>query len=307
VTISLFEFIDMSFALAATSQRESHRPLHTFIMHKFTIEKATMAQAPSLRLDESARQEHRPLKKRPLAHCNAVPNSTITLRRNKKLKTANESPFESMHPELFCQVLSFVGTTSASLVTLSEVSKYMNNTMRAIGNVMLPRAQANFRVLLEPKSPMESCTSIFLRHARTCSRVLNTLTELRKILSQPDAHVAEMEKAMDMAMRLLEVAPSLSVSIERQILSTCGKCGGKAFKCSKYVLLHGLSQPTNGVSPSALQERQAKDASNQERLDKAQLIMQTVVFRNLQLSKQSPSSPMQYQAIVKNVSSMGCV
>jgi hypothetical protein len=277
-----------------------------FTSYKFKIEEAAMAQAPSFPVDESVRQEHRPLKKRPLSKGNTAPNSTSSLQRHKKLKTANQSPLESMHPELFCHVLSFVGTTSTSLVSLSEVSKYMNNTMCAIGNAMLPRAQANFRVPLESKSTTESRTSLFLRHARTCSTVLYTLTELRKILSQPDSHVADMEKAMGMAVRLLEVAPSLSVSLERQILSTCGKCGGKAFKFSKHVLLHGLSQPMDGVSPSTLHERKAKDVKNQERLSRAQLIMQTVVFRNLQLSKQSPSLPMQNQAMVKKVPSMGC-
>jgi hypothetical protein len=278
----------------------------TLSSYKFKIEEATMAQAPSFPVDESSRQEHRPLKKRPFSNGYSSLSSTSTLHGTKKLKTANHSPLESMHPELFCHVLSFVGTTSTSLVTLSEVSKYMNNTMGAIGNAMLPRAQANFRVPLEPKSPTESRTSLFLRHARICSSVLYTLTELRKILSRPETDVADMEKAMGMAVYLLEVAPSLSLSLERQILSTCGKCGGKAFKFSKYILVHGLSQTTNGVSLSTLQEGQAKDAKNQERLNRAQLIMQTVIFRNLQLSEQSPSFPVQNQAFVKKVPSMGC-
>lgn len=263
-----------------------------------------MAQAPSFPI-ESARQEHRPLKKRPLAESTWL-DSTTAVNVNKKLKTANQSPVESMPPEIFCQVLSFIGPTSDSLVALSEVSKFMNNTMRAIGDAMLPRARANFRVPLAPKSPIESGTSLFLRHTRTCSNVLDELTKLRKLLSQSDIDVADMEKAMDMAMRLLEVAPTLSVSLERQILSTCGKCGGKAFKYSKFLLLRGLSQPTENVSPSTLQERQANDNTNQERLNRAQLIMQIVVFRHLQLSKQSPLL-VQHQAIVKKVPSMGCL
>ena len=113
-----------------------------------------------------------------------------------------------------------------------------------------------------------------------------------------------METAMDMTMRLLDVASTLSVSLERQILSTCGKCGGKAYKYSKFLMLRGLSQPTENVTPSTIQERQANDTKNQEQLERAQLIMQTVIFRNLQLSNQSPSL-VQHQVIVKKDPSMG--
>lgn len=207
----------------------------------------------------------------------------------KKLKPITEqSMLEELPAELFCQVLSFVGPSSPTLIALSETNKYMNSTMNAIGSAMLPKARSNFRIPLQPLSPMESYTSFFLRHARTCSGVLDQLTQLRVRLNQgqtvPD--VASMDRSMDMALQLLEVGPTLSVSLERQILSTAGKCGGSAFKFSKRMMLQSLSQVPQGATLITIVEQ---SRCNQERLDMARLIMQIVVFRDLQISKQSPS------------------
>jgi len=218
----------------------------------------------------------------------------------KKLKPAHQSPLECLPAELFCQVLSFLGPTSPSLVVLSEVNKFMNSTMNAIGSAMLPRARSNFRVPLEPKSPLESCTSLFVRHARTCSGVLQQLTQLRVRLNRSQSDVAGMDQAMEMALHLLEVGPTLSVSLERQILSTAGKCGGKAFKFSKTLIPQNLGE----VNASQTARR------NQERLDMARLIMQIVVFRDLQIAKLAPSltTLVQNQTVVKKTLSMaGCL
>ena len=186
----------------------------------------------------------------------------------KKLKLTKQSPLEYLPAELLCKVLSYLGPASNGLVALSEANKFMNRTMNAIGNAMLPRARNNFRIPLEPKSPAESFTSLFVRHARTCSGVLNQLTELRLRLNQTLVDVAEIDHAMDMALDLLEVGPTLSVSLERQILSTAGKCGGKAFKFYKGLMLQNLG------------ETDTESRRNQERLDTARLIMQLVVFRD---------------------------
>jgi hypothetical protein len=193
----------------------------------------------------------------------------------KKIKCTSESVLEWIPPEIFCQILSFVGPTSTSLVALSEVNTYMNKTMNAIGNAMLPRAQSNFRVPLVPLSPNESCTSLFLRHARACSKVLHELANLRVRLNQNLPDVAAVNQAMETALHLLEVGPALSVSLERQILSTAGKTGGKVFKWTKNQVLHNLAHAEMSTI-----------VPHQERLVMARLIMQVVVFRGLQIATQ---------------------
>jgi hypothetical protein len=89
-----------------------------------------------------------------------------------------------------------------------------------------------------------------------------------------------------MAVDLLDVAPAFSDSLQRQILATCGKCGGKAFKHSKLLLRAGDSR----VGSSSLRY-------HEEILETSRLIMQTVVFRELQLSKRNLTS---LQCFVQN-------
>lgn len=200
---------------------------------------------------------------------------------------------EALTPELFCNVVGFLGATSKSLVSLLTVNKRFRRTMAAIGDAMLPRALSHFRKPLRPKSMIESSTSLFIRHARTCSKILSDLTHLRGVLGrEPEAIQGnDVREAMNMALDLLEVAPALSISLERQILSTCGKCGGKVFKYSKWML------------------RTQESHEHQELLDASRFIMQTVVYRELQLSKQAPSSInsfVQKQIGMKHFESTGC-
>ena len=223
--------------------------------------------------------------KRPSAHDGEEPS-------RKKLKLTKQAPMENLPADLLCQVLSYLGPASTGLVALSEANKFMNKTMNAIGNAMLPRAQINFRVPLEPKSPTESFTSLFVRHARTCSGVLNQLTELRLRLNQTLVDAAVIDQAMDMALDLLEVGPVLSVSLERQILSTAGKCGGKAFKFCKGLMLQNA------------EETNVESRSNQERLDMARLIMQLVVFRDCNTNFMTRL--VQKQTVRKKTISMDC-
>jgi hypothetical protein len=203
------------------------------------------------------------------------------------------SLLELLPPELFCHTLSFVGPASTTLLALAQVNQFFRGTMDAIGNAMLPRAQAHFRVSLSPTSPIESKTSLFIRHARICNHILNQLTKLRTMLqaTPTEKDADEVQLAMDMALTLLNIGPSLSLSLERQILSTCGKCGGKAFKYSKWMLSQCASADSKEQGPRFLQGRQLMYVENQARMDKAQSIMQMVVFRDLQLNKEHDDSP----------------
>eukprot|EP00540_Astrosyne_radiata_P015082 CAMPEP_0116838812 /NCGR_PEP_ID=MMETSP0418-20121206/9421_1 /TAXON_ID=1158023 /ORGANISM="Astrosyne radiata, Strain 13vi08-1A" /LENGTH=184 /DNA_ID=CAMNT_0004468857 /DNA_START=120 /DNA_END=674 /DNA_ORIENTATION=- len=170
--------------------------------------------------------------------------------------------------------------------------------MAKIGKSMLKRAKVHFRVPLQPHSG-ESTTSLFIRHTRTCERVQHDLTHLRSLLDKPANAVQaeEVQAGLQMALRLIEMGPTLSECLERQILSTCGKCGGKAFKFSKWVLLHRFSSSLEDTADTQTRQRELY-AQNQQRLDVARLVMQLVVLREFQLSKTS-SSPSSIKIFVE--------
>jgi hypothetical protein len=200
-----------------------------------------------------------------------------------------------LSPDLFCNILGFLGATSTSLVSLSLVNKRFRSTMTTIGDAMLPRALTHFRKPLRPKSAIESSTSLFIRHATICERVLSDLAHLRSVLGKaPDTiRGNEVREALKMAIDLLEVVPALSAPLEKQILATCGKCGGKVFKHSKSV----LATQKLRMDTSLIREYE-------ERLATSRGIMQTVVHRELQLSKKI-SSVIQNQLGTKRLEKAG--
>jgi len=222
---------------------------------------------------------------------------------------------EMLPPELFCNILSFVGPTSNSLAALAQLNHSFHGTMKAVGKAMLPRVKLHFRIPLVAKSPLESSTSLFVRHARACSRVLDKLTRLRSLLNKPHESMTndEVQDSLSLALELLDVAPSMSLSLERQILASCGKCGGKAFKYSKSRLANCLAQPVDeDATPSELLRQNRMLTRTEFRLDMARLVMQTVVFRNWKLFKRgdleihaAPKGLQQQPPIVKDVPPMG--
>lgn len=223
-------------------------------------------------------------------------------RKAKKIRSNSDSDatesslsLQDLGPEVFCHVLGFLGPTSQSLISLSAANKHFRRTMVAIGDAMLPIAQSHFRKPLRPKSPIESSTSLFMRHTRICAQILSDLAHLRGLLSkEPDAiQGIDVQNALNMSLDLLEVGPALSAPLEKQILSTCGKCGGKSFKYSKWMLLW----------------QQRPDENLCTNLETSRLIMQTVVYRELQISEEIPSSInsfVQRQIGMKRAESTGC-
>jgi len=192
-------------------------------------------------------------------------------------------PLEDLKPELFCTVLGFVGPTSQSLISLTMLNKRFCRTMVAIGKTMLPRAKSHFRIPLNPKSVTESSTSLFIRHARMCSKILTDLSNLRDIFNRNPQKIpaTDIEDGLTTLLNLLEISPALSLPLERQILSTCGKCGGKLFKFSKQMLLSVSSYEhiDHGKSISRVKFFEST-------LDLSQQIMKRVVYRELKLSNQ---------------------
>lgn len=231
-------------------------------------------------------------------------------RKAKKSRSADNSQateslsLDDLTPEILCCVLGFLGPTSYSLISLSALNNHFRRTMVSIGNAMLPRAQFHFRKPLRPKSRVESSTSLFIRHARICASILFDLAHLRSLLNREPAAIQgiDVEKALNMALDLLEVGPALSLSLEKQILSTCGKCGGKSFKYSKLML---RSQSDQRQSMESLEFC----TKHNDKLETSRLIMQTVVYRELQLVKELPSSIhsfVQKQLGMKHPATAGC-
>jgi len=95
-----------------------------------------------------------------------------------------EATFLSLPQELFCKIVAYIGPTSSSLCTLSQVTRDHRAMMTTIGDVMLQRAKMRFRTPLPPKSDCESSISLFVRHARVSKNVHDKLEELEATLKK---------------------------------------------------------------------------------------------------------------------------
>ena len=82
-----------------------------------------------------------------------------------------------MPHELFCNVISFLGPTSASLCSLHQVNRDQHAKLTVIGDIMLQRAHLRFRTPLPPLCMHESSISLFIRHARA-SKIVHDACEI---------------------------------------------------------------------------------------------------------------------------------
>ena len=95
-----------------------------------------------------------------------------------------EASYASLPREIFCNIVAYLGPTSSSLCTLSQVTRDHNAIMTSIGDVMLQRARLRFRTPLSPKSEYESSISLFVRHARVSKAVHDKLEVLNQVLKK---------------------------------------------------------------------------------------------------------------------------
>lgn len=216
--------------------------------------------------------------------CQQKPKEVKRLQPEKR----NSSPprkLNDLTPDFLCNILSFLGPTSQSLISLAMVSKKFSDSMRAIGKTMLPRAMSHFRIPLKPKSAIESPTSLFIRHTRMCSKILCDLTKLRFVFNTDPSEMPKLkiQEALTTVFELLEISPALSIALERQVLSTCGKCGGKLFKYCKHMLnnIHSLREENNNLNAHLTEE------FCESLLDFSQKVMKIVVYREIQISKRN--------------------
>jgi len=136
-----------------------------------------------------------------------------------------------------------------------------------------------------------------------CSKILLDMTNLRNTFNKDPYQIpySKIQEALTTVLELLEISPALSTTLERQVLWTCGKCGGKLFKFCKHILKNNFtlekSSFENGNKPSN------KDFF-QSMLDFSQRVMKTVVYREVQLSKQVRNSTTTY---IENRDAMSCM
>lgn len=212
--------------------------------------------------------------------------------------SSGSNAFDLIPEQVFRLILSFVGPTSKSLMALSVANKKYHRILESVARDMLPQAQACFRHPFKSYGG-ESATSLFVRHARACSQVLEDLEHLNRVLSQNpiDLNADEILHALDMALDLTETGPMLSLPLERQVLYTCGRCGAKAFKYSKLF----LSCRRFSADQSSKQNDLFFD-ENQTRLDRARYLMQMVVVRELQLFHDGQSTPSVRTSLIRDLS-----
>lgn len=114
-----------------------------------------------------------------------------------------EPSFASLPHELFCNVVSYLGPTSASLCALHQVNRDHHAKLTTIGNIMLKRAHLRFRYPIAPLSIHESSVSLFVRHARV-SKIVHDACEILDSVLKKDFPVVNNDATSD------EVALDLS-------------------------------------------------------------------------------------------------
>jgi hypothetical protein len=224
-----------------------------------------------------------------------LPLPAISL-ASQEIVSDSAGSLENLPPKAFCDILSYLGPTSGTLISLACINKHFCTTMGKIGSNMMSNARLHFRKPLRAKCITESATSLFIRHARICSRVFSDLTNLRFILNRDPAQIGfdDVERALATVLELLTVGPALSISLERQILFTAGKCGGKVFKYTKLMTAHGSLTKDQTMLVTRYHDLSRK-------------IMQAVIYREIELSRQQHCPPLvQKHCGIKTFEIAGC-
>jgi len=172
--------------------------------------------------------------------------------------------------EIFCHVISFLGPRSTDLVNLSETNSRYNRLMKLIGDAMLKRANAVFWGNIRRTDQPISSIALFVRLSQECHQVQGRIDTLKRIFKKAfngQLMSPQIDSMLDYCLDLL--SKRCSRHQEREIISLCGKIGGKAYKESKKDHMKSISFSTDYRR-------------------KACLVMSIVAFRKLKLSKLSP-------------------
>jgi len=105
---------------------------------------------------------------------------------SSELTVTNQSEFtpsfSALPDELLFNILSFVGPVCSSLLSLAQLTKYHSSVMQKVSEAMLSRARSQFRHMLPKYHPLESSTSLFVRHAQYCRNIHYKMERLETIL-----------------------------------------------------------------------------------------------------------------------------
>ena len=210
----------------------------------------------------------------------------------------SESPFDLLPLELFCYIILFIGNTPRTLLALVKVNQFFQSTLTTIGNAMLPRAYASFRVPLTLKSPTESSTSLFSRYTYIYRQVMADLLQLRTMFLLPTSIIYPdlVQHFLGIALALLRIGPTFSLVLEQNILSTCGKFGVKSFQYSKWALTQLVliqwsprtGMPSN-IEPRWMEMNQVMGIKIQQHLYASHYILQRIALRKIEQSRQPPT------------------
>jgi len=116
--------------------------------------------------------------------CKMMRTSSVPRPITPSVERPAEACFASLPRELFCNIIAYLGPTSSSLCTLSQVTRDHKSIMTSIGDVMIQRANLRFRTPLPPKSNCESSISLFVRHARASKAMHDKLEQLDEVLKK---------------------------------------------------------------------------------------------------------------------------
>lgn len=282
--------------------------------------------------------------------------------------------------EIFLKIISFIGPTSPTLLSLSQVNKHYAHLMKQVGEAIMVRAEVSYRTLLPKMNSDEPLLSICTRHVRCFQDIMKKCNTIKKILDKSFAkgcldealtrgyisqnsvqevttamiernlisatgtessissstretkndststsdpsHVklSDIDQALNLALDLLgcdninyfiennanlpipleHVDPSFLTigrksileffkeNIEHQILTLCGKCGGKVFKYCKMMKILQEHDRNNGIDdPSSFSSGIIQSYKDEERYDRSRLVMQLVVHRFLTIERSS--------------------
>ena len=260
-----------------------------------------------------------------------------------------KASFVDLPQDILLVILSYIGPTSPTLLSLSQLTKQHSILMSQLGEAMLLRARSTFKFLLPKTHSKESQMCMSIRHARFYSNIRENCKTLKTILDKdfivgcivdslpisgtvPDINntvsikplqhktdsqnigvrssvtTEEVDTAINIALGLLgsesepfcrgqgsvgcvrrdpvsfmkrNIVKNCSTILESKILALCGRCGGKVFK---YVKMR-LWLRSEGVRFHMDSEDKDNQCYDEERMDKARLIMQLVICRDLELSR----------------------
>ena len=207
--------------------------------------------------------------------------------------------FESLPDDLFCVVLSYLGPTSSSLLSLAQTNRRFRRQIYQIGNNFILRASRDADTVDTCNTVAKTTTvgdgkkssiCLFLRHAQPCQRIYEECHQLHEYIERTVSSHEVLCKVLSKAFDLVSISSrylrsNSEIRQDRHIFSTerlrvledfalkvCGKCGAKGFKWAKSQLTATTEETSRPILEPAVQDI----------LNKSLLLMQMVVCQRVE-------------------------